>query len=272
MLTIVRVWIAASLVLGVALAIDQLRRPAAAWEAAGRERRFWVAVTIASGFHGLGPLSAVAYFTAVVPRLRAADPAGPRPSNTQTSLAIPGPAPTGVRALEPLRGKVALWRGQRTATEALALVAGLLVFASSVIHAAVVNDHVEYYWPSGAFFLVVACAQAAWAVLAYRAPSNRRILLAGAIGNGALAVLWAISRTVGMPVGPQPWSPEPIGAADVLSTIDELAAVVLLGMALAVAPGVRIALKRIHIRLATSLAGPLFIYSMLAATGAKHHH
>ena len=209
MLTAIQIWLASSFVLGVVLAADQLRRPRAAWEAAGRERRFWVALTIASGFHGLGPLSAVAYLTAVVPRFRAATPAAPHP------------------AVQRVVSAVARRQGERTAIEALALVAGLLVFASSVIHAAVIADHLEYYWPSGVFFLAVACAQAAWSVLVYRRPRDGRLLLAGAIGNGVLVVLWVISRTAGMPVGPQPWRPEPVGAADVLATVDELAAVVL---------------------------------------------
>ncbi len=253
-LTIVQIWLASSFVLAFVLAADQLRRPVAAWEAAGRERRFWVTLTIASGFHGLGPLSAVAYLTAVVPRFRTARPAGPSPAVLRLGRAV---------AVRP---------GQRTAAESLALVAGLLVFASSVIHARVIADHLEYWWPSGVFFLVVACAQAAWSVLIFRHPRNRRLLRAGAIGNGALVVVWAFSRTAGMPVGPQPWRPEPVGAADVLATVDQLAAVVLLGVALAVAPAAHRTLTRIHIRLATSLAGPLFIYSILAAFGAKHVH
>ena len=254
MLIIIQIWIASSFVIAAVLTADQLRRPLAAWEAAGRERRFWVALTIASGFHGLGPLGAVAYLTAVLPRFRAADPPAPR------------------AAVHRLGSDVALRRKQRSATEALTLVAGILVFASAVIHGAVIADHLEYYWPSGVFFLVVSCAQAAWVVLAYRHPRNRRILLAGAIGNGLLVVVWAISRTAGMPVGPKPWAAEPIGAADVLATVDQLAAVGLLAIALAIAPRARTTLSRIHARLATALAGPLFIYSILAAFGAEHHH
>lgn len=39
MLTVALVWIASSYALAVVLAADQLRRPRAAWEAIGRDRR-----------------------------------------------------------------------------------------------------------------------------------------------------------------------------------------------------------------------------------------
>jgi hypothetical protein len=54
MVTIAVYWIAASYVLGIGLVIDQLRRPLSEWQAAGRERRFWVALTLITGFHGMG--------------------------------------------------------------------------------------------------------------------------------------------------------------------------------------------------------------------------
>lgn len=254
-MVVIRIWLLSSFALGIVLTIDQLRRPRAAWEAAGRERRFWVALTLASGFHGLGPFASVAYLTAVVPRFRSA-----------------GGAASPRAPVHWLGSAVAVRRRQRTAAEALALVAAILVFASSFIHAAVVVSHLEYYAPSGVFFLVVTCAQAGWAALVYRDPRNRRVLRAGIAGNGALIVLWAISRTVGLPIGPDPWTPEAVGAADVLSKVDEVAAIVLLGIVLSAAESSRVALTRIHARLVTALAGPLFLYSVLGALGAKHHH
>lgn len=35
-------------------------------------------------------------------------------------------------------------------------------------------------------------------------------------------MVWAISRTTGLPVGPAPWRPEPVGAIDSIATADEL--------------------------------------------------
>jgi hypothetical protein len=60
-------------------------------------------------------------------------------------------------------------------------------------------------------------------VIAYR--PNRTLLLVGAVGNAATIVLWTLTRTVGLPVGPQPWHPEAIGPLDLISTLLELAIV-----------------------------------------------
>jgi hypothetical protein len=253
MLAIAQYWIAASYVLALGVAVDQLRRPVAEWEAAGRQRRFWVALTLIMGFHGLGEYAAVAYLGWVVPRFHARQPHEPR----------------GV-----LRRATKLGHTERslTAAEELALVAAVLTFASSIIHSAVIADHVEEHWLIGAFFVVVTIAQAVWAVLVYGDPLNRRVLVAGAVGSAAIAVVWAISRTVGIPIGPHPWRPEAVGRADVLSTLCELGAAALVAVVLARSRGARSSLTGAQVRIATMLAGPLFIYSVLSAFGGGHHH
>src|SRR5205085_1661332 len=109
----------------------------------------------------------------------------------------------------------------------------LLVLGSSLIHAVVIAVHFEEYWLFGACFAVAACLQAIWTAQVWSGPLTPRLLVAGAVGNGALALVWAISRTVGLPLGPRPWRPEAVGAVDVLSTLDELAAVGLAAAALA---------------------------------------
>jgi hypothetical protein len=253
MLQIAQYWIAASYVLALGTVVDQLRRPISEWEAAGRQRRFWVALTLITGFHGLGEYSAVAYLYGVVPRFHRHRPPEPR---------------------RVLRRATKLGRVERslTAAEELALVAAVLVFASSFIHSAVIADHVEEHWLIGAFFVVVTIAQAIWAVLVYSEPLNRRVLFAGAVGNAAVAVVWAVSRTVGIPIGWHPWRPEAVGRADVLSTLCELAAAGLVALVLTRTRDARTSLTGAQVRLATMLAGPLFIYSVLAAFGGGHHH
>jgi hypothetical protein len=263
MVTIAVYWIAASYVLGIGLAIDQLRRPLSEWQAAGRERRFWVALTLITGFHGMGQYVAAAYAIDVVPRFRAVDSPGPRQMLRRLSAAIMGCWHRATRGVPAARSF--------TAVQELVLVAALLVFASSFIHAAVIADHFEESWLFGAFVVAVTCLQAAWTVLIYGDPLNRGMLLAGAVGNGALVVVWAISRTVGVPVGPQPWHPEAVGVADVLSTLDELATVVLVAAALLVR-GPEASIPPAYRRIAAMVAGPLFLYSTLAAFGGGHHH
>jgi hypothetical protein len=256
-------WIALSYALGVVLAVDQLRRPPAVWEAAGRNRRFWVVLCCAMGFHGLGEYAAVAYLVGVVPRFRAAERDGPRRTLQQASAtAVARWRPVG-RALPDMHG--------HTAIEDMALVAALLVFVSSFIHAAAISPHFEQYWLYGAFFAVTATLQALWVGLILREPLNRRVLLIGAIGNAALIVVWAITRTAGVPVGPQT-GPEAVGVLDVLSKLDELAAIVLIATVLVrLRGGAQWKISPLQLRIAAMVSGPLFLYSVLAAFGGHQH-
>jgi hypothetical protein len=51
---------------------------------------------------------------------------------------------------------------------------------------------------------------------------SRSACLVGIVGNGAMVAVWAVSRTAGLPIGPEPWTPEAIGALDVVATGLEL--------------------------------------------------
>jgi hypothetical protein len=262
--TIAIYWIGASYALALVLALDQLRRPLPAWEAADRNRRFWVTLSLTMGFHGLGQYAAAAYLVGVVPRFRAAEHRGPRRTLQHASATIMGRWQRVARHLPAARADTAL--------EATALVAAMLMFVSSCIHAAQIAGHFEQYWLYGAFFFVSACLQALWAALVWREPLHRRVLVAGALGNAALIAVWAISRTVGVP-GPQAWQPESVGVVDVLSKLDELAVIVLVAVIVRRLRAPRNAtISPLQLRLAAALAGPLFLYSMLAAIGGGHHH
>jgi hypothetical protein len=264
MLTIAIYWIGASYVLGIALAVDQMRRPLPAWEAAGSSRRSWVAMTLVMGFHGLGEFAAVAYLVGVVPRFRPAERRGPRLALQQANAAIAHGWRRAVPDLAQVRS--------HSAVENLAWVAALLVFVSSCIHSAEIAPHFEQYWLYGVFFAVTTVAQALWAAVVYRGPPDQRVLLAGAVGNAALIVLWAISRTVAIPLGPLGDGPEPVGVLDVLSKLDELGAVVLIVMALRRLRGrVGSPISPLQLRLAAMIAGPLVLYSILAAFGGGGH-
>lgn len=112
--------------------------------------------------------------------------------------------------------------------------AALLVTA--VIHLAVVPEHARE-WPLAAgFFVVLASAELALAVAVARG-AGRTMVLSGAALSVASAVLWLASRTVGLPLGPEAFTPEAIGAPDVVSTaLEALAAAVLVRMAQRSAP------------------------------------
>jgi hypothetical protein len=94
--------------------------------------------------------------------------------------------------------------------------------AAATIHFAVVWPHWDEYVPFAVAFAITGAFQFAWAALVLVRPV-RGVLLAGAIVNFGVAAAWVISRTVGMPVGPEPWTPETLGVADVAATVFELA-------------------------------------------------
>lgn len=97
-----------------------------------------------------------------------------------------------------------------------------LSFAAALIHASVTADHFREYWLFGLLFVVVAVAQLGWAEGVRRHPADRRLLGLGAAGNLAVAGVWAVSRSVGLPFGPGAGLPEGIGLQDALATLDEL--------------------------------------------------
>jgi len=76
-----------------------------------------------------------------------------------------------------------------------------------------------------AFFTVVGAAQLAWgAVALVRAP--RWWLALGAVGNLIVVATWAVSRTAGLPVGPEAGITLPVHFPDSLATALEVAVVV----------------------------------------------
>jgi hypothetical protein len=101
----------------------------------------------------------------------------------------------------------------------------LLSLAAGAIHASVSAEHFREAFVFGAFFLAASTAQAGWAVLVVARP-NRTVLVAGVVGNAAVIILWMLTRTVGVPIGPEPWQPEAVGRLDVISTLLELALVI----------------------------------------------
>jgi hypothetical protein len=96
---------------------------------------------------------------------------------------------------------------------------------AATIHFAVIDQHFAEFFLFGVFFVLTALAQLVW-VVAVVCNSTRRVYLIGAIGNALIAVTWIISRTTGLPFGPEAGEPEPAGIADVVSTAFELAIVV----------------------------------------------
>jgi hypothetical protein len=136
-------------------------------------------------------------------------------------------------------------------------VAGLSAGAAG-IHFAVIPEHLAELPVAGYFFIAVAIAQALWAILVPRY-SSRALLVAGAIGNLAVAALWLFVRLRGLPIGDEPWTPERFGLTDTISAVFEVA----------IALGVAGLLSRFRLPV-RRLATPAVVMALLliAITGA----
>src|SRR5213080_2325749 len=99
-------------------------------------------------------------------------------------------------------------------TRAFPITLSALSASAGLLHATVIREHFTEYWLFGAFFIVAASLQLVWAMVVLRRV-GRNVLVAGAAGNGAVALIWWTSRTIGVPVGPEPWRPEAFGRADI---------------------------------------------------------
>lgn len=100
-----------------------------------------------------------------------------------------------------------------------------LSLGAGAIHATVTGDHFHESAILGMAFVAVTVFQLGWAVVVIARPAHR-VLLAGAAVNTAAIAAWAVSRTVGLPVGSTPWTPEPVGAIDLVCVGLEAAFVV----------------------------------------------
>ncbi len=103
----------------------------------------------------------------------------------------------------------------------LPLVLAILSVGTAGLHFAVIGEHLEEYVPFGLFFACVAWLEALWAI-AVVTWLGRSILRAGLAGNVAIVALWAASRTWGLPIGPEPWTPEPATVTDIACTALEV--------------------------------------------------
>ena len=92
--------------------------------------------------------------------------------------------------------------------------------------------HFREYVLFGLFFALVTPLQVLWAGLAIRRPWDRRLLAVGAIGSAAIVAVWVVSRTVGLPLGPERLSAEPVGLKDVLASSSEVLLAVIIGLTL----------------------------------------
>lgn len=100
-------------------------------------------------------------------------------------------------------------------------VAFLGLCAAAGMHLAVMPDHFRESWIYGAFFAIAAPVQIALACLVL-SRARRAELSAALAFSLAVVVLWAITRFVGVPIGPNHGATEQLGVLDIFATVAEL--------------------------------------------------
>jgi hypothetical protein len=162
----------------------------------------------------------------------------------------------------PLAAAVSRWsvRGGWVLARLAVFAAGLLSAAAATIHLAVLKMHFDEYTLFGLFFVAAGTSQLAWAVWLVLRPS-RRLLELGAVGNLLIAALWAADRIWGLPMGPDPWAPDPVGFADSVASAFEFA-LALCAVLLLVSPAPR----TLQARGTGRAAGPVLVVVVVFLT------
>lgn len=112
---------------------------------------------------------------------------------------------------------------------------------AALVHGVAVDEHFREWWGYGLFFLFAGIAQMFYAVILLTRPwrrtppraadgaIERRMIDAGIAGNAFLIVLYAATRTVGIPFfGPAAGAVESVSFAGVLAKVLEAALIVTL--------------------------------------------
>jgi len=135
--------------------------------------------------------------------------------------------------------------------------AAMLTLGAAAIHFSVAPDHLEEFAPFGILFILVGAVQLALAALVVLLPGRRVFATAMAVAAACL-LLWGVSRTLGLPVGPHPGQPEPLGLADALTSAFEVLSVLLFVVLLSSSP------PRSHRRLWLIAGVPIGVLLMIA--------
>ena len=101
------------------------------------------------------------------------------------------------------------------ARTAARLVLAAAAAGAGLIHLAVAPAHLAEWRPLGAAFVLAGGLQLLWAAGIVRRDSVR-LLRVGAGGSLLFVVVYLMSRTVGLPFGPQSMRAEPLGTADLV--------------------------------------------------------
>lgn len=117
---------------------------------------------------------------------------------------------------------------------ALVGLCGLLSLAAAALHAGLVGEHLREWWGYGYFFIIASLAQGVYGLVLLALPDRPswepghwrrfrvKLYSAGIAGNGFVLILYAITRTVGIPFGPAAGEVEPVEALGLATKAIEL--------------------------------------------------
>jgi hypothetical protein len=104
-------------------------------------------------------------------------------------------------------------------------VAAAASFGAAAIHFSVMPGHWQEWAAAGLFFGLTAWAQVGWGVAVLQTRS-REVLTLGLLGQLSVICLWVVSRTAGLPAGPNADQPEKVAFIDSLCSALEGVAIV----------------------------------------------
>lgn len=156
---------------------------------------------------------------------------------------------------------------QRTAAR---LVLAAAALGAGAIHLASADHHLQEWRPLGVSFVLAGAFQVLWAV-AVVVRDSRPLLRAGGLASLLFLATWLVSRTTGLPVGPDAFTPEAVGTSDLLCCALEVP--VALG-ALLLARSPRALGSALGRRWSLGLAGALLLVGSgsAAALASPEHH
>lgn len=140
-----------------------------------------------------------------------------------------------------------------------------------MIHLAYAPEHLREYLPLGVGFLAAGVLQLLWGLFIVLRDSARALRLGGVFSLAFIGV-YLMSRTVGLPLGPEAFHPETFGASDLLCCALEVP-VAFGALLLARRPGALHA--PLGMRLAGVVAGSLLLVgaaTSFALTAPAHDH
>lgn len=108
-------------------------------------------------------------------------------------------------------------------------VAAVCSLGAAAIHFGVAGEHFAEWSVYGVFFVLLGGFQVMWSLAAW-SREDRRLFVAGLVVSTLTVLLWLVTRTTGLPFGPDAHVAEGVGVADVICTALEVVQAALLGL------------------------------------------